>query len=266
VVREGLVSEFAQLVSVGELAAWIAGGPDSVKVMAGDLLRRRADAVSELGLEQLTALAGHELVAVRAAAHALLRSAVPVLRADPSVLFVLVESAWADTRDLAFSLLRDRVDLVALGLDGLMGLLDSNRTDVQDLGKELAQKHLQSIPTEELVLRLVQHPHPNLRPFALELAAQYLPENSQSLARLKDFCRAALLDLWPNRRVKQAAIDLLRARGVEDTAQAEVAAVILGDIVRTRNRADAERALEALVRIKLAHPEVPSTVELLWDE
>lgn len=263
VAGQALAAEFARLVGVSELADWIASRPDTVKVAAGELLRQRGDAVRELGVERVAALAGHELVTVRAAAHALLRSAIPQLRTDPSVLFVLVESDWEDTRTLAFELLRDRIDLAALGLDGLMGLLDSNRTDVQDLGKELSQKQLHSLPADELVFRLVQHPHSNMRQFALDLAVQYLPENSQSLAQLRTFCRSALLDLWPNRRVKQSAFDFLAARGVEDPGQAAIAASILGDIVRTKTRSDAEHALEALVRIKLAQPEVPSTVELL---
>lgn len=263
VVQHALAEEMLQRVSIAELANWIAQKSAAVQMMAAELLRQRADAVSELGLERLTALAQHELAAVRAAAHALLAAAVPQLRADPSVLFILVESDWDDTRRAAFDLLRGAIDVSVLGLDGLMGLLDSNRIDVQELGKELARKHLQELPADELVNRLMEHPHPNMRPFALDLAEKYLPESGALLEKVKPFCRAALLDVWPNRKVKQQAIKLLEARGVEDRQQAEVAAAILGDLVRLQGKSDFERTLEALVRIKLAHPEVQTTVELL---
>jgi hypothetical protein len=47
---------------------------------------------------------------------------------------------------------------------------------------------------------------------------------------------------------------------MEDEKQAAVVSAVLGDLVRVQGRTDFENALEALVRIKLAYPEVPSTV------
>src|SRR5262249_25142347 len=234
-------------------------GSPVAKELAGNLLRLRPAAAMELGLEKLTALAQHEVAAVRAAAHALLQAARDELRADPSVLFVLVESDWDDTRTAAFTLLR-RIAAAGLGLDGVMGLLDSNRTDVQEFGRELALRHFGELPTEELVYRLVQHPHPGMRRFALELVVHHLPAGDGPLAKLKEFCRAALFDLWPSRKVKRGVVEFLTARGLEDPKQAAVVSAILGDVVRAQGRADFENALEALVRIKMAYPDVPSTV------
>ena len=262
VAREALLEEFAKLVSVADLAIWLAKGSTAVKTMAAEMLKHRPDSVGELGLERISALAQHELIAVRSAAHSLIRSVVPQLRADPSLLFVLVESEWPDTRDMAFDLLRTKIDIEALGLDGVMGLLDSNRVDVQDLGKELVSRNIGKLPSEDLVRRLTEHPHPNMHQFALDLAVEHLPKSRESLLQLKGFCRAALLNLWPSKKVKHLAIDLLAKRGVEDTEQGEVAAAILGDIVRMQGRRDFENALEALVRIKLAHPDLSTTVEI----
>ncbi len=261
VVRESLTAELQALLTVPQLADWVARGSPSALALAGYLLASRPEAVRELGLERLTALAQHDVAAVRAAAHALLWSAQDALRADPSVLFMLVESDWDDTRSAAFDLLR-QIDAAALGLDGIMGLLDSNRTDVQEVGRELAVKHLGVLPVEELVYRLVQHPHPGMRRFALELVVNHLPAGDGPLAKLKDFCRAALFDLWPQRKVKRGVVEFLTARGLEDPKQAAVVAAILGDMVRVQGRADFENALESLVRLRLAYPEVASTVTL----
>jgi hypothetical protein len=173
-----------------------------------------------------------------------------------------VESEWPDTRTVAFELLRTKVDPATLGLDGLMGLLDSNRVDVQNVGQELVQKHFAELDAKDLVFRLVQHPHPNMRRFALDLAVNHLPDGAGPLANLTGFFRAALFDLWPERRVKHGVIDFLTARGLRDEQQAEVAASILGDVVRVQGRADFERALEGLVRLKLAYPQVQASVSL----
>jgi hypothetical protein len=176
------------------------------------------------------------------------------------VLFLLVESDWDDTRALAFDLLRNEIGLETLGPDGLMGLLDSNRTDVQDVGRELVKKHFAALSPRVLVSRLIEHPHPNMRRFALDLAVDHLPEGSEPLARLSWFFRAAVLDLWPDRLVKRRVIDFLLSRGLRDHFQAEVAAQILGEFARMDVRSDVEHALEALARLSLAYPGLKSPV------
>ncbi len=258
---EVLAAEMSTQLSVAQLIGWITSGTPHVKVLAGRLLGIHPDAVRELGLERLTALAQHEVAAVREAGFALLRSAKDQLQQDPSVLFVLIESEWDDARTLAFELLKS-LDPVALGLDGVMGLLDSNRVDVQNTGMELAKQNFDIYSPEKLVERLVEHPHQNMRRFALELVTKHLPPGTDPLARLKAFCRAALFDLWPQRKVKQGLIDFLTQRGLEDAGQAQVVATILGDVVRVQGRADFEQALTALVRLKLAYPDLETTVTL----
>jgi hypothetical protein len=260
--RELLAAELDQLVTVPDLLALIAGGSAGAQALAGHLLARRPEAVAELGIERLTALAQHPLAAVRSSAHALLRAAADRLRTDPGPLFVLVESEWDDTRAVALELLRPAVDVSKLGLDGLMGLLDSNRVEVQDLGRESALAHFAALPAVELVDRLAQHPHPNMRRFALELASEHLPDTADALTGLERFFRTALLDLSPERKVKRRVVALLLERGLRDVPQARVAARVLGEAVRLNGRADFEDALAALTRLQLAHPTLESPVAL----
>jgi hypothetical protein len=261
-VREMLLEEISGIITVAELADLIQSGSPAVQSIAGDLLRRRPEAVRELGLERLIDLAQHEIAAVREAVHALLRVAQVQLRANPALLFVLVESEWTDTRGLAFDLLRRVIDPEKVNIDTLLGLLDSNRREVQDLGMELTTRHFARLDAEDLTYRLAQHPHPNMRRFALELVVKYLPDGSSPLGQLRNFFRAALFDLWPSRAEKRGVLDFLAERGLRDEQQAEVAAGILGDVARLQGRADFERALAALVRIKLAFPEVEVTVNV----
>ncbi|MEA2632420.1 MAG: hypothetical protein QOE66_2639, partial [Chloroflexota bacterium] len=254
VAREALPEEMGALLSVADLLAMIVGGSPPAQALAGDLLGRRPEALAHLGLEGLAALAQHEVAAVREAAHALMRSAAGQFRADPAPLYLLVESDWADTRALAFDLLRHEVGLETLGFEGLLGLLDSNRPDVQDVGRELAKRNFAAIDPRILVARLVEHPHPNMRRFALDLVVEYLPDGPDALARIGWFFRAAVLALRPDRLVKRRVIDFLLRRGLRDPDQGEVAARILGEFARMDVRADLEHALEALARLGLAHP------------
>src|SRR5262249_53531152 len=82
--RELLLEELRGLVTAAELADLIQAGSPAVQSLAGELLRHRPDAVTELGLERLTELAQHEIASIRQAVHALLRAAETRLKADPS--------------------------------------------------------------------------------------------------------------------------------------------------------------------------------------
>jgi hypothetical protein len=260
--RLALLGELDRLLSLDEVLTLIASGSPAAQSVGGDLLGRRPSAVAELGLDRLTALAQHEIAAVRAASHQLLRGSIEALRADPSPLFVLVESDWPDTRDLAFSLLRDQIGFESLGLDGIIGLVDSAREDVQSVGRELVKKHFASLPAPEVISRLVQHPAPSMRPFTIDLVLKHLPVGAAPLGQVRDFCRSALFDLWPDRRVKRRVIDLLRERGLRSEDEARVAVVLLEELVRLKGKADFERALDALVRLKLAWPDLATSLHL----
>jgi len=260
VARDGLSEEFANMLGLDELMAMVSKGSPAAQAVGGTVLGHKPEALKALGLPRVLAMALHDVAAVREAAHGMIRSALDELKADPSMLFTLAESEWADTRDFAFDLLRTKVDLQALGLDGYVGLCDSNRPEVQSFGREVVLRDIDKLDMGELIHRLSQHPAPVIRRFALDLVVGHLKPGFVALARLEGFFRTCLYDLWPSRVEKRAVVDFLLARGLVDERQAEVASRVLGDFVRTQGRQDFERALDALVRIRLEHPDVESRV------
>ncbi len=147
-----------------------------------------------------------------------------------------------------------------MGVDGYVGLCDSNRDDVQSFGREVVLRDLDRLDVADLIARLTQHPAPRIRRFALDLAVGHLKEGFVALAKLEGFFRAALFDLWPSRNEKREVVEFLTKRGMRDERQAEVASRVLGDFVRTKAKRDFEGALEALVRIKIEYPDVESRV------
>ena len=258
IARDGLSEELNAILGLDEILAMIDKGSIAAKVAGGALLGSRPEAVELLGTERILAMAMSDIVAVRQSAHALLGASVARLKADPSMLFALTDCEWKDTRTFAFEMLRGPVDVAALGLDGIVGLCDSNREDVQAFGREMALKHFDSLDSAELLHRLAEHPSAIIRRFAVDLAVAHLKEGFVALSRLEAFFRRALLDVLPDRREKRLVVEFLRERGLRDERQAEVASRVLGEFVRTRAKADFELALDALVRLKLQYPQVES--------
>ena len=264
VARTALVDEIHDLLTLSELIGLVERGPLPARGVGGAVLARYPVDLDALGPERAIALAQNEVAAVREAVRASLEASVDRLRSDPSILFELAESDWEDTRRSALELLRDGVELEALGPAGLVGLCDSNRVEVQDLGKELVVRHLAELDPEALLFQLAEHPHRNMRRFAMDLIERHLPAGAGSLRRLRSFFRAVLLDLWPEREMKNRVLAFLRARGMADAEQAASVVDILEGFARTRTRADFERTLELLAQLSLAHPSLASPVELVF--
>jgi hypothetical protein len=238
-----------------ELMAMISSGSVSMKAIAGGLLARRPGTFEALTLERVLPLVDSEVAAVRAAGIALMQSASAHFKDHPAVLFSLAESRWDDVRTGAVVLLK-AADVGRLGLEAIVGLCDSNYEEVQNLGKELVIAHLPQLDPQELLFRLAQHPARNVRRFALELVEKHLKDGFVPLARLELFFRVALMDLSPERAMKRRVLELLASRGVRDEGQAEMAASILKDFLRTAVKNDFQLATMALVAIRVAHPSV----------
>ena len=262
VARAILLDELDAVLPFQELVAWIARGPAGTLPIAGDLLARRKENIADADLDGVVRLAQHDVAAVRAGVQQWVRRQTPHLARSLELLFTLADSAWKDTRATAVESLRTLLSDRELSLDEVTRLLDSSEVDVQNFGQALARERLGKLPAQELVFRLVQHPQPNLRRFALELAIEHLGPGADPLLRLEAFFRTVLFDLWPDRTLKHRTLAFLTTRGLVDEQQAAVAARVLGDIVRTQGRGDFELALEGLVRLKLAFEGLDVPIQL----
>jgi len=249
-VREALLPEL-QDISTPELCRLLLQGAPSARVVAAALLAQRPEAVEELGVPALVALAEDELAAVRAAAHLLLPESV-------SIQLILVESRWPDTRQAAFAALQR----LELNYDEVQGLCDSNREDVQNYGKDRMSDLLPEMDAGELLSRLAEHPHRNMRSYALELILKHLLAGAMPLEPVLPLFRALFLDMHPSAAEKAKAIEFLVQRGCADEQQAALAARLLGELVRSGVRRDAEAAVVGLTRLTLQFPELPSPVRV----
>lgn len=262
IARQALVNELGGLMDLPQLLEWLDHGSMSGRAVAGALLAARPDAVEALGLERIVSMANDEVAAVRFAAQGILRQAVPQLQKSPAPLYALAESDWKDTRDVAFGILRDDIDIVALGLEGIIGLCDSNDPDVEELGRELVVKHFENLDEEEVLFRLSEHPSQKMRLFALGLMHVHLRGGYVPLARLERYFRAVLFDAWPSRRLKYGAVELLLRRGMQDENQAAFAAKLFDEILRTNTKGDFDRVAFALACLQVKFPSIETDLKM----
>jgi hypothetical protein len=251
-IARALAPELAASIPAAELVALLTATSAGARAMAASVLVIHAEAQRLIGPGELAVLAAHPHALLREAARALLSQRLDALRLDPSPLFNLLESDWPDMRAFASALLEREVDTSHLTLDALVGLADATHPDVQDLAKALMGRRIAELPAQELLQRLLEHPHRNMRRYVLDLVRAHLREGFVPLASTEEFFRTVFLDLSPDRSLKRDAVAFLKKRGLTDEHQAAIAARLLGELVKSKTRFDVDLALEALTQIKFA--------------
>lgn len=272
-IARGLATEVATALSLEAILAGLsADASPAVQGVYAAAFAEKPGAETVYSPVELAELGAHANAFIRAAAHALLRRNIEALRADPSPLFTLLESAWADARVFARATLDRDLDPTTFSVDAILGLLDSSEFDAQDLGKSLVEKRFEDLfggrgplSSKEFLKRIGQHPSRSMRRYAVDMTVAHLGDGFVPLAATEDLFRAVLFDPTPDRHAKDKAIRFLADRGTRDAAQAEIAARLLGDIVRSATRRDFEAAIAGLAKIRIAFPSVDAPVALLTE-
>ena len=265
-LARALAHEIAAVIPVEELVGLLTSSSPGARTAAASALAVHPDAERVIGPAELAVLSAHPQVSLREAARALILRRLAALLIDPSPLFNLLDSEWPDMRAFAAGLLKTEIDTSHLSLDALVGLADATHADVQDLAKELIGRRIAELPAQELLQKLLEHPHRNMRRYVLDLVVAHLKEGLVALASTEEFFRTVFLDVSPDRSVKRDAIAFLKKRGLADEHQAEIAVRLLVEVVKSKTVFDFELALEAITQIKFAFLTGEAPAVLLIDE
>ncbi len=249
---DALGAELDTLLTDDALLQMLHGGAPSGRGLAGGLAGRRPALVSALGPAGIAALAEDTVFAVRAGAHQLLGMAQP----EVDLLLPLCESRWADTREAALALIRERYAAQSPTLDEMIALCDSTAPTVRALGRALLEGHFDRVDAQEVLYRLSEHPARDMQTLTMELLLEHLKPGFVALSRVEGYLRSVLMNARPDRALKWSVIELLADRGAQDATQGELAQQILEGVLGTQTRADFERVAQALVRVQLQWPEL----------
>ncbi|PTM58811.1 hypothetical protein [Desmospora activa] len=173
----------------------------------------------------------------------------------------LAETDWDDTRNWVFDQLEAR-PAEAISPDLIYGLLDTARSDVQQLAMTLVQAHEHRLDLSELMFRAAESPHLQVQEYALQLASR-MTWRPESLQRMELFFRTVLFRVHGGRKAKEMALDLLLPLGEESRENAEVIVPLLADVSHNFGRQDFERVLLAITRIQDRYPDLQSPVTIL---
>ncbi|MEQ1505925.1 MAG: hypothetical protein ABMB14_27060, partial [Myxococcota bacterium] len=235
-----------------------------VQELGGELLRTNVDPRTTTPT-QLAILASSDVLGVRRTAWAMLGARVEDVRRDPDAVLPLVDARWEDSRQRAFAFVETEVGAEHLPAEVVLAVCDSVRPDVQAFGRRLVTQRFDQADGPRYLLRLAQHPSPEMQAFAASWLESHAAGDPDRLQVLAPFVVSVLCR--PNRgRVAKLRVLAFLESQVADPRAAALIAGIAGELVLTVASSHRERYVGLLATIRRLHPDLPSPLRVIPPE
>jgi hypothetical protein len=249
-------------IDKGTILRLLASGSPHAQELGGNLLAANLPP-DAFDLEQIIALASHEILSVRRAAWSMYEHSVARVQADMASAVRILDAKWRDSRAWAFGFFRQaafgRTQFTA---DVLVGVIDSVRDDVQAYGRELLQRHFDDADGPALLHRLSEHPSRAVQLFATNYLERFAAGRPDRLEPLMPYFASVLSRVNQGRIAKQRVLGFLVASGSHDVASANLVIPLLFRLAATISVEYRASAIEAMMAIHRARPEVPLPIRI----
>lgn len=210
---------------------------------------------SELSVEDIVELGSHAILAVRRASWKMIESDTARVHQNLAAAARLCDADWQDTREFAYRYFRS-VPPELFTADVLVSVIDSVKDDVQAFGRELASRVFREEDGPRLLLKLSEHPQRSVQLFATNYLDRFAAGNVARIEELVPYFTSVLSRVNQGRVAKARVLSFLRREGIKDARAAVTVVAILHRLSATIAIEDGGLAIEAMVAIGRAHPEV----------
>jgi hypothetical protein len=217
----------------------------------------------ELDLDQIIKLASHEILSVRQAAWSMYEHDVARIQANMASAVRILDAKWEDSRQWAFDFFRGpKFDRAQFTGEVLVTVIDSVRDDVQAFARELLQKHFDETDGPTVLVKLSEHPSRAVQMFATNYLERFAAGKPDKLEALMPYFTSVLSRVNQGRIAKHRVLEFLKHEGAHDVPSAKVVVPLLFRLAATISIEYRASALEAMMSIHRARPEVPLPVRI----
>jgi predicted DNA-binding WGR domain protein len=219
----------------------------------------------------LVELSNHEVLAVRQASWAmfskLLHRLQPRINAqhhldEMAKAVKLLEAKWDDSRNFWFGIFDVHFTAENFTPGILVSICDSVRTDVQGFGRKLISRFFAEADGQEYLLKLSEHPSADLQTFATNYLERYAADDAARLESLKHYFISVLSRVNKARVAKSRVIAFLTDEAQKSEAAARLVAEIFARQSLTMAIGDKAAAIEAMLKIHTAYPQIALPIQL----
>lgn len=259
VLKEELGTIVQQLTS-DRVWKLLRSGSQHAQELGGILLARFSPA--ELDIEDLVELGSHDVLAVRQAAWSMFEADGVRIRRELAKAARLTDAKWQDTREFAARYFRG-LEPELFDADVLVSVIDSVKEDVQAFGRELAARVFKEQDGPTLLLKLSEHPARSVQMFASNYLERYAAGQPERIGALVPYFTSVLSQVNQGRIAKTRVLAFLRREGEASASSAEAVIALLHRLSATIAIEDRAHAIEALLAIARAHPDLPTPLTVV---
>lgn len=263
-----------------ELALQLAHASSAaVQQLGGRLIETKAQADASwarvFDTDEIAALADSEARVVRQAAQTLFALVSDRYRqaTNPDGHLVemaravrLLDAKWDDARAFFFETFRTNFGEQDFTPGILVSVCDSVRTDVQQFGRELVTKYFKEESGQEYMLKLSEHPSSDLQIFVTNYLERYCAGSPERLRELSHYFTSVLSRVNQSRVAKARVLEFLTVEAQKSEAAARIVADILTRQSATVAIGQKAAAIEAMLAIRRAYPEISLPLEIKFAE
>lgn len=261
ILKEDLVAGHA---AIDKDTIWrlLSSGSSHAQELGGILLATNVRP-AELEIDQIVRLASHEILSVRQAAWGMYEHDVPRIQANMAAAVRILDAKWEDSRRWAEGYFR-RPDFgrEQFTAEVLVGVIDSVREDVQAYARELLQRHFDEADGPTVLLKLSEHPARAVQMFATNYLDRFASGKPERLEALMPYFTSVLSRVNQGRIAKHRVLEFLRVEGTRDVPSASIVVPLLYRLAATISIEYRASALEVMMTIHRARPEVALPVQV----
>jgi predicted DNA-binding WGR domain protein len=219
----------------------------------------------------LVELSNHEVLAVRQASWVLFSKLLHRLQPDMNApqhldemakAVKLLEAKWDDSRNFWFGIFDTHFSAENFTPGILVSICDSVRADVQAFGRKLITRFFAEADGQEYLLKLSEHPSADLQTFATNYLERYAADDAARLESLKHYFISVLSRVNKARVAKSRVVAFLTGESQKSEAAARLVAEIFARQSLTMAIGDKAAAIEAMLKIHTAFPQIALPIQL----
>ncbi|MCH2045722.1 MAG: hypothetical protein MK212_16515, partial [Saprospiraceae bacterium] len=214
-----------------------------------------------LTMRSIIRFADHEILAVRRLAWNIYKNNVGRMKYEREEALRLLDAKWDDSRAFAFEFFRLEFSKEDWTPELLVGICDSVRADVQKFGRELISKYFEDSDGIEYLMKLSQHPRPELQLFATNYLERFATGDLNRLKKLELYFVTVLSQVNKARTAKDRILQFLHKEAMDAFEAAELLAKILDRLSVTVAIGDKATSIEMMRDIHEKYPDIKLPIQ-----
>jgi predicted DNA-binding WGR domain protein len=254
--------EELKLLSLEDVFSILNSPSRNVQDLGGWLLQNSNIDPVTVDRKILAGLACHDVFTVREGAKTMIKSNPAQWQEDISLLILLTESKWEDTRNFAIDFLVENFSVKEFTPDMITGFCDSLHKNIQDFGKSLVKKYLNEGYILEF-LRLTEHPESNIQELALDLVIEKLGDEPDKIKKLLPFFRRILFRVNKGRKMKDKLFKYVEYISQKNAFVAAEVMTLFEDYTGSMTERDFSSCIAIMAGLKVKYPYIKCPVEII---